>query len=292
MQNKIEIYKDKNGNTQLEVNFDGDSVWLNQSQIVSIFGKDQSVISRHINNIFKDNEVDEKSNMQKMHIAFSDKPVNYYSLDIILAVGYRTNSKKAIEFRKWSSGVLKKYLLDGCTINEKKLSQTNDILNNLKQTINFLSTKSIGQEKEILNLLQTYTKTLTLLESYDKSSIDDINGVGSTYILKYTEVLNVICEIKTELIKKDEATHLFGSEKEKQLDSIVSNLYQTFSGMDLYPSIEDKASNLLYLIIKDHPFDDGNKRIASFVFIYFLDKCEYLYKKNGEKKINENALVH
>jgi len=290
-ENKIEIFQSSNGEIEFTGDLENETIWATQKQIVEIFGKDRTVITKHINNILKDNEVDEKSNVQKMHIANSDKPVKFYSLDIILAVGYRTNSKKAIEFRKWSTLILKKYLLDGYVINEKKISQTKDILNNLKLTIDLLTNKDIGQEKEILSLLNTYTKTLSLLESYDKSSIDDFNGNASSYQLTYDEAISVLAQIKVELIKKGEATKLFAKEKADELSGIIGNLYQTFGGVELYPSIEDKASHLLYLIIKDHPFNDGNKRSASFLFIYFLDKCDYLYKENGEKKINENALV-
>jgi len=291
VENKIEIFQSSNGEIEFKSDLKNQTVWATQKQIVEIFDKNQSVISRHINNIFKENEVDEKSNMQKMHIANSDKPVKFYSIDIILAVGYRTNSKKAIEFRKWATSVLNKYLLNGYAINEKKITQTKDILNNLKQTINLLTNKNIGQEKEILNLLHSYTKTLSLLESYDKSSIDDFDGKATQYQLNYDEVKDILSQVKKELIKKSEATELFANEKAGELEGIIGNLYQTYGGVELYPSIEDKAANLLYFIIKDHPFNDGNKRSASFLFIYFLDKCEYLYKDNGEKKINENALV-
>ncbi len=289
MKNNIVIYK--NGEIDLNISVKEDTIWLKQDEIAQLFDKDRTVITRHINNILKDNEVDKKSNVQKMHIANSDKPVKFYSLDIILAVGYRTNSKKAIEFRKWSSSILKKYLLDGYAINEKKIKQTQNILSNLKQTIHLLSNKNTGQDKEILNLLNSYTKTLSLLENYDKSSIDDFNGNTTTYQLTYNEAKKVLSQIKIELIKKEEATLLFANEKANEFSGIIGNLYQTFGGVELYPSIEDKASHLLYFIIKDHPFNDGNKRSASFLFIYFLNKCDYLYKKDGEKKINENALT-
>jgi len=291
MKNKIEIYKNQNGNSEIQIQFDGESFWLRQNQIAEIFDKDRTVITKHINKILKDDEVDEKSNVQKMHIANSDKPVTFYSLDIILAVGYRTNSQKAIEFRKWATSVLKKYLTDGYAINETKITQTKNILQNLKQTIEFLTTKQIGEEKEILSLLKNYTKTLSLLESYDKSNIEDFNGRTTVYELSYDEVKNVLSKLKTNLISKKEATELFANEKDDQLFGIIGNLYQTFGGAQLYPSIEDKAANLLYFIIKDHPFNDGNKRSASFLFVYFLDKCDYLYKENGQMKINDNALT-
>ena len=291
MSNSVVIYQTEDGKNELEVNFDGESVWLSQKQIVEIFEKDQSVISRHINNIFKDKEVEEKSNMQKMHIANSDKPVKYYSLDIVLAVGYRTNSKKAICFRKWATSVLKKYLLDGYAINEKKLNTKKELLSNLKQTIFMLSSQNIENDKEVLRLLSQYTKTLSLLESYDKENIDDFEGCTSDCVLTYKETKEVLAQVKDELMKKGEATQLFANEKASELQGIIENLYQTFSAVELYPSVEDKASHLLYFIVKDHPFNDGNKRSAAFMFIYFLDKCDYLYKNSGEKKINDNALT-
>jgi prophage maintenance system killer protein len=219
------------------------------------------------------------------------RDIEYYNLDMIISIGYRVDSKEATVFRKWATSILKKYLMDGYAINEKKVTQTKELLQNLKQTIEFLSTKEIGQEKEILALLTTYTKTLTLLENYDKSSIEDFSGRENAYNLEYKEVKSVLAQLKNSLIKRGEATQLFANEKDNQLDGIVGNLYQTFGGVELYPSIEDKATHLLYFIIKDHPFNDGNKRSAAFMFIYFLDKCNYLYKENGEKKINDNALT-
>jgi len=277
-----------------------ETIWANQKQIAQLFEIDRTVVSRHIKNIFKDEELDKNVVCAKFahtteHGAISNKTqtreLDYYNLDIILAIGYRTNSTKAISFRKWATSILKKYLLDGYAINEKKLTTTKILLNNLKQTIDMLSSKNIGYEKELLNLLQNYTKTLSLLESYDKDNIDDIQGCQSEYILTYDETTKVLSELKSNLIDKGEATKLFANEKDNELKGIINNLYQTFGGVELYPSIEDKASNLLYFIIKDHPFNDGNKRSASFMFIYFLDRCNYLYKTNGEKKINDNALT-
>jgi len=300
MKNSIEIYQSDSGEITLKGDMNNETIWANQNDMAKLFSIDRTVVSRHIKNIFKDDELDEKVVCAKFahttkHGAIQGqtqtKEVNYYNLDIVLAVGYRTNSKKAIQFRKWVSSILKQYLIDGYAINEKKITQTKTLLNNLKQTIDFLSTKEIGQSKEILHLLHNYTKTLALLESYDKSSINDFDGAISNYYLSYDEVKKVLAEVKTLLISKGEATELFAQEKDAQLDGIVGNLYQTFGGVELYPSIEDKASHLLYFIIKDHPFNDGNKRSASFLFVYFLDKCNYLYKANGEKKINDNALT-
>jgi len=294
MKNKIEIFQSSNGEIEFRGDMQDETVWGSLDQISKLFGRDKSGISRHIKNIFNSGELDKNSVVAKIATTANDGKtyqVDYFNLDMIISIGYRVDSKEATQFRKWATTILKKYLTDGYAINEKKIIQTKTILNNLKQTINFLSTKEIGQSKEILYLLQNYTKTLSLLESYDKSSIDDFNGLTSSYFLSYDEVKKVLAEVKTSLIAKNEATTLFAQEKDTQLDGIIGNLYQTFGGVELYPSIEDKASHLLYFIIKDHPFNDGNKRSASFLFIYFLDRCDYLYKDNGEKKINDNALT-
>ena len=300
MGNKIEIYLAPNGAIEFQGDKNNETIWANQKQIAEVFGIDRTVVSKHIKNIFKDNELDKNVVCAKFahttqHGAIVSKTqvkeVEYYNLDIILAVGYRTSSQKAIEFRKWATSVLKTYLTQGYAIDETKLTQTKTILHDLKQTIEFLSTKEIEDSGQLLSLLQNYTKTLSLLEQYDKSSIDDFEGTSTTYTLTYDETKEVLLTLKASLVSKGEATELFAHEKANELDRIVSNLYQTFGGNELYPSIEDKATHLLYLIIKDYPFNDGNKRSASFLFVYFLDKCDYLYKTNGEKKINDNALT-
>ena len=294
MENKIEIFQSSNGAIEFTNDITHETMWANLNQISQLFSRDKSVISRHIKNIFVSEELDKNSVVAIFATTATDGKtyqVEYFNLDMILSIGYRVDSKEATNFRKWATSVLKKYLIDGYAINEKKVTQTKELLNNLKQTIDFLSNKEIGHEKEILTLLHTYTKTLSLLESYDKSSIEDFKGNSSDFVLTYEQAKEVISQLKEVLIKKGEATQLFANEKADELAGIIGNLYQTFGGEELYPSIEDKATHLLYLIIKDHPFNDGNKRTASFLFIYFLDKCNYLYKQNGEKKINENALT-
>ena len=294
MQNKIEIYQNNNGEIEFKGDLVQETIWASLDQIAQLFNRDKSGISRHIKNIFNSGELDRNSVVAKIATTASDDKtyqVEYFNLDMIISIGYRVDSKEATNFRKWATKVLKKYITNGYAINENKVKNTKELLNNLKQTIDFLSTKQIGQEKEILTLLNTYTKTLSLLENYDKASIDNFDGKDTSYKLTYDEVKHVLTEIKTQLINKGEATQLFANEKADELAGIIGNIYQSFGGVDLYPSIEDKAANLLYFIIKDHPFSDGNKRSASFLFIYFLDKCDYLYKSNGEKKINDNALT-
>jgi len=295
-QNKIEIFQSSNGEIKFKGDVSSETLWATQKQIAQLFGTKIPAINKHIKNILDEEELT-FSTISKMETVQTEgnrkvkRVIEFYNLDMMIAIGYRVNSKMATQFRKWATSVLKKYLMDGYAINEKKITQTKEILKNLKQTINLLTNKHVGEDREILHLLNTYTKTLSLLEHYDKSSIDDFEGKTSSYHLTYEDAKSVLSQIKKELMKKGEATELFANEKADEFPGIIGNLYQTFGGVELYPSIEDKAANLLYLIIKDHPFSDGNKRSASFLFIYFLDKCDYLYKENGEKKINENALV-
>ncbi|MEF3280557.1 MAG: virulence protein RhuM/Fic/DOC family protein [Elusimicrobiota bacterium] len=293
---EIVFYKSQQNEIQFEVRFEKETVWLCQEEIARLFNKERSVITKHINKILADKEVDKKSNVQKMHIAGSDKPVNFYNLDVILAVGYRVNSARAIHFRRWATKILKNYLLKGYAVNEKRLLEVQNELKELQQTIFFLQEKSrhkllSGQEQEILNLLASYSKTFTLLEQYDKEKLNLVKKEQDKYVLTYEDAKKIIEEIKKDLISKKEAGKLFGQENDEKFKGIIENIYQTFGKKELYPSLEEKDAHLLYFIIKDHPFIDGNKRIASFLFIYFLEKNKYLYLKTGERKINDNTLT-
>jgi len=290
----IVIYED--GNIELNIEFDGDTVWMTQNELVQLFDKDQSVISRHINRIFKDNEVDKKSNMQKMHIANSDKPVNFYSLDIILAVGYRTNSAKAIKFRQWATKILKQYIIDGYAVNKEKLQQKK--LDELTQTLQLirqsLETKELNavETKGFIEIISNYAKSWALLQGYDDQTLQDlVEHRESKFILDYDEAKEAIAELKRVLVSKGEATQLFGQEKAGEFKGNLLNIYQSFGGEDLLPSVEQKAANLLYYVIKGHPFNDGNKRIGAYLFVLFLHKNGILHKENGEAKINDNALA-
>ncbi|HLD31085.1 MAG TPA: virulence protein RhuM/Fic/DOC family protein [Patescibacteria group bacterium] len=293
---EIIIYKTPQNEVELKVHFRDESVWLRQNELALLFGKERSVITKHINKIFSDREIDKKSNVQKMHIPNSDKLVEFYSIDVILAVGYRVNSSQAIHFRKWATKILKQYLTKGYAINEKRLLEAKNKFNEFQEAVLFLQKQSKkevlqGQEIEILNLLADYSKTLSLLEQYDKGKLADKKGQKSRFIFRYDDGLRVITELKKELVSRKEAGDLFGQERSGIFEGIIKGLYQTFAKKELYLTIEDKAAHLLYLIIKDHPFTDGNKRTASFLFVYFLDKCDFLFKKSGERKINDNALV-
>ncbi len=293
---EIVIYKPKGGEVELQVKLQKETIWLTQAQIAMLFSAERSVITKHLNNIFKSGELSGKGNVQKMHIPNSDKPVNSYNLDVVISVGYRVNSQRATQFRIWATKVLRSYLIEGYAVNESRLLEAGEKFKALKNVIDFLQNKSKaellkGQEGELLSLLADYSKTLSLLDQYDKSNLKEIKGKESGFVVGYELCLDIVAEIKKELSLKREASDIFGIEVNHKFESLIKNLYQTFDGKELYKSIEGKAANLLYLAIKDHPFTDGNKRIASFLFIYFLDKNNYLCKENGEKKMNDNALT-
>jgi death-on-curing family protein len=267
-----------------------------------LFNKDIRTINEHIKNIYKERELEKNSTIRKFRIVQKEgkrkveRNVDFYNLDVIISVGYRVKSLRGTQFRIWATKTLKDHLIKGYTINEKRLLQAQNKLKELQGAISFLQEKSkhkllAGQEYEILNLLSNYAKTLTLLEQYDKEKIILKNKGRGKFILNLDEVQDIIKNIKKELLNKNEASDLFGVDNSGKLQGILKGIYQTFNKKELYPSLEEKAAHLLYFIIKDHPFIDGNKRIASFLFIYFLDKNEYLYKPNGEKKINDNALT-
>jgi len=292
--NEIIIYED--GNVELPVSFDEETFWLRQNEISELFGKDRTVITRHINKILKDKEVDEKSNVQKMHIANSDRPVKFYSLDVVLAVGYRTNSGKAVKFRQWASRILKDHLILGYTLNTKRLEQKglkefHEAVALLQTTIDQASLEC-DEAKGLLDVIVGYGRSWSLLEGYDENTLSStVSKSEQKFILGYDEARESIAELKKDLALKSEASELFGKEKAGEFDSIISNIYQTFGGDDLMPSVEEKAANLLYYTIKDHPFVDGNKRIGAFLFILFLQKNQMLYRDNADAKINDNALV-
>lgn len=293
----IVIYQASKDEVKIEVKLEKETIWLTQTQISTLFGTQRPAITKHLNNIFKSGELDKNSVCSILELTASDGKTyqtQFYNLDVIISVGYRVNSKRATQFRIWATRILKEHLVKGYTINEKRLLEAKEKFDELQNTITFLQEKSkkellSGQAQEILSLLSIYAKTLTLLEEYDKGKLGEPKGKKAKFILKYEDCQKIVKSLKKELVAKKEAGNLFGIERQNAFEGVVKNLYQTFDRQELYPTIEDKASHLLYLTIKDHPFSDGNKRTASFLFVYFLDKCNYLYKRSGEKKINDNA---
>ncbi|MDO8667680.1 MAG: virulence protein RhuM/Fic/DOC family protein [bacterium] len=295
---EIVIYKTKQG-PKLDVKMEKQTVWLTQAQIGLLFGTQRPAITKHFKNIFESGELEEKSVCSILEHTAADEKVyktQFYNLDAIISVGYRVNSKRATQFRIWATKTLKDHLVQGYTINEKRLLEAKEKFAELQTAISFLRDKAknellIGQEQEILNLLAYYSSSLTILEKYDKNKLALPADGKTKYKLTFELALEIIEGIKVELVKRKEASDIFGRQSAHKLESILANLWQTFGGRELYKNLEEKAAHLLYLIIKDHPFIDGNKRIGSFLFVYFLDKNNFLYRKNGEKKINDNALV-
>lgn len=289
--NEVIIYKTNDNQTQIDVKFENDTVWLSQSQITALFERDRSVITKHINKIFKDGELDEKSNVQKMHIAHSDRPVTFYNLDVIISVGYRVNSKQGIRFRQWATQRLKDYLVKGYIINEKRLDQLNQIVTIIEQT-NKIDDIQFSEAKGLLDILSNYTRSFVLLNQFDSQNFQSKNlNPNVTYVIEYNDAKKAILELKKQLIAKKEATKLFGNEKDKSFEGTLKSIVQTFDGEYLYKSIEEQAAHLLYFVIKNHSFSDGNKRIGAFLFIWFLEKNKHRFKSNGELKINDNALT-
>ncbi len=273
-QDDLVVYQTDDGGIALRADAEQETVWATQKQIAGIFGIDQSVVSRHIRNIFKSGEVDEKSNMQKMHIANSDKPVGFYSLDIILAVGYRVNSVVAISFRKWVTTTLKQHITQGYTINANRITQNYDaFLYAVNEVKALVKDNAQLQTDDVLALVTAFAHTWFSLESYDEDKLPSQGSIQSSIQLEADELYEAIAVLKQDLIAKGQATALFAQEKnEHSLQGIVGNIYQSAFGEDVYPTLEEKAANLLYFIIKNHPFNDGNKRTAAFAFIWFLQK--------------------
>jgi len=292
---EIVIYNSPDNLSQIEVTFENETVWLAQEQLVRLFQRDQSVISRHIRNVFRDGELEEKSNMQKMHIANSDKPIIKYNLDVIISVGYRVKSKQGTQFRQWATQRLKDYLVQGYAINEKRLQEATSKFQDLNNAVK-LATKAVnkttlttGEAKGILGVIEQYAYALETLDKYDNQKLTIETLSEETEIQKLTYE-NAIQQIR---IWRDfqKAGNLFGNEKDQSFKSSLETIYQTFDGLDLYPTIEEKAANLLYFIVKNHSFSDGNKRIAAGLFVYFLDMNNKLLNNYGNKRINDNALV-
>lgn len=292
---EIVIYNSAENNIELQVNLDKDTVWLTQEQLVLLFQRDQSVISRHIKNVFIEGELEEKSNMQKMHIANSDKSVNFYNLDVIISVGYRVKSKQGTQFRQWATQRLKDYLVQGYAINEKRLQEATDKFQDLKNAVK-LAAKAGNAEvltsaeaQGILGVIEQYAYALETLDKYDhqKLTIDNVFHQAEIQKLTYE---NAIDQIK---IWRDfqKAGNLFGNEKDQSFKSSLETIYQTFDKTELYPTLEEKAAHLLYFVVKNHSFSDGNKRIAAGLFIYFLSLNNKLLNDFGTKRIGDNALV-
>ena len=282
MKSEIILFEDQN--VKLEVNMKDETVWLSQQQMSKLFERNIGVISRHIKNIFGE-EPDENSNLQKMQIANSDKLVNFYSLDVIISVGYRVKSKKGIIFRKWANKVLKDYLIKGYAVNNKRLEYLEKTIKLIDIAGRIEEELKANEAQEIIKVINNYKDALSLLDDYDNKKISKPKGTTNNKQIKYEDCIDIIKKLKF-----NNESNLFALERNQWLKEIIGTIYQSFDGKDLYQSIEEKGANFLYLIIKNHTFIDGNKRIGATLFIYFLEYYNLLYRDNRQV-VDNNTLV-
>lgn len=295
------IYKAANNETQVDIVFDNNTLWLNQKQIAEVFGTEVPAINKHIKNIVKESELQPEATISKMETVQIEgsrkvtRTLDFYNLDMIISIGYRVNSGKATQFRIWATQRLKDYLVQGYAINEKRLQEATGKFKDLKNAIKLaakagnIEALTSVEAKGILGVIEQYAYALETLDKYDHQKLTIETPFEETEIQKLTYE-NAIQQI---IIWRDfqKAGNLFGNEKDQSFKSSLETIYQTFDGIDLYPTFEEKAANLLYYIVKNHSFSDGNKRIAAGLFVYFLDMNNKLLNEDGNKRIGDNALV-
>lgn len=286
MENNIVIFQDKDIKLEVPISLEKDTVWLTANQMAELFDKDEKTIRKHINNIFEDEELDYDNNTQKMRVVGVKQKVPFYTLDVIISVGYRVKSKRGILFRRWANSVLKEYLIKGYALNQKRLDELNTV-------IDIISRSSVPEISGVASVLDFFTKGLNILDDYDhqvlkKPSSNDKNNSEQkeSWQLTYEEGRKVI-----ESMRFAETSSLFGNEKDNSFKSTLGAIYQTFDGKDVYPTLEEKAANLLYMLVKNHSFNDGNKRIAAALFIYFLERNNLLFDTNKNPIIDNNTLA-
>ncbi|MGB3110148.1 RhuM family protein [Psychrobacter alimentarius] len=290
----IEIYESADGKAQVNVRFEQETVWLSQAQMTELFGRDQSVISRHIANALSDEEVSEKSNMQKMHIANADRPVTFYDLDVVISVGYRIKSPQGVQFRRWATQRLREYLVQGYTLNQhrfdKNSAELQQALRLIKKTAQSPELKT-DEGRGLVEIISRYTQTFLWLQRYDEGLLNNPVGQKGGVLPSPTEAMDALNNLKSQLINRGEATELFAKPRGDGLSSVLGNLEQTVFGEPAYPTIESKAAHLLYFMVKNHPFTDGNKRSGAFLFVDFLHRNGRLLNDQGEMVINNTGLA-
>ena len=282
---KNEIILFENQGVKLEVNLKDETVWLTQAQMGILFDVKQSTLSEHINNIFKEGELEEKTSIGISDKSSGGRKSKIYNLDVIISVGYRVKSKNGVIFRQWANKVLKDYMLKGYAVNQKRLEYLEKTVK-LIDIANRIDERLEGSEaKEILKVIGEYSKALDMLDDYDHRTLKKVEGNIDERKIEYKNCIDIINKLRF-----NEESSLFAIERDKGLETIIGNIYQSFDGQDIYKSIEEKAANFLYLIVKNHVFADGNKRIAATLFIYFLNFYGILYK-NGKQTIDNNTLA-
>ena len=279
-----EIIKFVNGDLQLDVTVtpDNETVWLNRNQLAQLFGRDVKTIGKHINNALKE-ELSNEVVVAKFATTAADGKtymVDYYDLDVIISVGYRVKSQRGVEFRKWANRVLRQYIMEGYAVNHNRILELGEVIRIMKRT-----QKSLDAQ-QVLAVIERYSTALDLLDDYDHQTMRRPKGCEATYVLTYEECRSVI-----DSMRFGNESALFGNEKDDSFKGSIGNIYQSFAGQEAYPTLEEKAANLLYFVTKNHSFSDGNKRIAAAIFLYFLDKNEVLFDDAGNKRIDDHTLV-
>ena len=276
---EIVLFETEDKRVSFPVEVKDETVWLSANQMASLFERDEKTIRKHVNNVFNENEVDKENNTQKMRVVGVTQLVPFYSLDVIISVGYRVKSKRGVEFRRWANSVLKQYILQGYAVNQKRIQQLGEVIRIMKRTENELDSK------QILSVIERYSDTLDLLDAYDHQTLTRPKGNEATHVLTYEECMEVIKHMHF-----GEESDLFGKEKDDSFKGSIGNIYQTYAGKEVYESLEEKAANLLYFVTKNHSFYDGNKRIAATMFLHFLDRNNALIF-DGKQRIDNMALV-
>jgi len=292
LNDKIIIYQSEDGKTQLDVKLEGETVWLSTRQMAELFDKEESNIRRHVNNVFKEAELKRENNVHFLHVNGVKKPVPYYTLDVIISVGYRVHSQRGVRFRQWANSVLKQYLVKGYAINEnirkQQIAELRQLVQVVGRTIQQQPAKSTDESNALFDVVVDYTYALDTLDDYDYQRLHIARITKEEPFHATYE--NAMYEIDL-LRQKFGGSVLFGNEKDESFKSSIGQIYQTFGGAELYPSVEEKAAMLLYLVTKNHSFSDGNKRIAATLFLWFMNNNAILYRPDGTKRIADNTLV-
>ena len=277
--NELVIFETEDNAIKLEVPVEDETVWLSANQMAMLFDRDEKTIRKHINNVFSEDEVEKENNTQKMRVDGVKQTVPFYTLDVIISVGYRVKSKRGVEFRRWANSVLKQYILKGYAVNDNRIKQLGEVIRIMKRTEESLDSK------QVLSVIEKYSAALDLLDSYDHQNMTRPKGNKSIYILDYEECMQVI-----ESMRFGAESDLFGKEKDDSFKGSIANIEQTYNGEAVYNSLEEKAANLLYFTTKNHSFYDGNKRIAAAMFLYYLNKNDRLFLLE-RKKIDDATIA-
>ena len=292
LNDKIIIYQSEDGKTQLDVKLEGETVWLSTKQMAELFDKEESNIRRHINNVFKEAELTRENNVHFLHVNGIKKPVPYYTLDVIISVGYRVHSQRGVRFRQWANSVLKQYLVKGYAINENirkhQIAELRQLIQVLGRAIQQQPAKTTDESNALFDVVVDYTYALDTLDNYDYQRLHIAKTTKEEpFHATYENAMHEIDMLR----QKFGGSVLFGNEKDESFKSSIGQIYQTFDGTELYPSVEEKAAMLLYLVTKNHSFSDGNKRIAATLFLWFMNNNAILYRPDGTKRIADNTLV-